>query len=292
MGKSGDEIDLTLPQNANRISHEQLFSGEHKGPAYTTSRVWRISPYIYEQLLDDLGLRDFAVPLTTPSGEGFADYASLFADEATIGTMMLNAKRIVVDMIHGDVIPRSNRNDKIKPGDPTRKPTQHKTLATFAAIRDEPTKAQMEEAVRYAFKVFLQRAPDKVELERYVTGSLVPNVRAGGAEAGLRGFLVTMMLSPEFLFRMELGLGETLPDGRRMLAPRELAYTLSFALYDHVVPSLLDAAEKGKLSTREDVAREARRLLDERKLLRGQTAVGMRDAYWPTEKNMRPLATI
>ena len=289
MGKDS-VVDLSLPQNANRIDHEPLFSGEHKGPAYTTSRVWRISPYIYGQLFDDLELRDFAVPLTTTSGEGFDDYASLYADEATIGTMMLNAKRVAVDLIHGQVIPRSNRNDKIKPGDPIRKTTKHKTLATFAAITGEPTKAQMQEAVRYAFNLFLQREPDAQELERYVTGSLEPNVRAGGNEAGLRGFLVTVMLSPEFLFRMELGLGKELPDGRRMLSPRELAYALSFALYDHVVPSLFQAAEKGKLTTREDVAREARRLLDERKLMRGQTAVAMRDAWWPTEKNMFGVA--
>ncbi len=144
--------------------------------------------------------------------------------------------------------------------------------------------AQMDEVVRYAFDRLMQRKPVQEELDRYVTKILAPNVDAGGADAGLRGFLAAMLLSPEFLFRMELGLGETLADGRRMLSPHELAYALSFTLHDHPVESVLDEAQAGRLKTRDDVERVARALLDDDKLLRGREAVGSKDRPWRASK--------
>ena len=104
-------------------------------------------------------------------------------------------------------------------------------------------------------------------------------------DAGLNGFLVTMLLSPEYLFRMEMGLGERLPDGRRRLSPHELAYALSFTLYDHPIDSILKAADQGKLSTREDVEREFRALLENTKLRRGQIPAARRGrSFWPVGK--------
>ena len=35
-----------VPQHGNRLNHDELFSGKHKGPAYSPARLWRISPYI------------------------------------------------------------------------------------------------------------------------------------------------------------------------------------------------------------------------------------------------------
>ena len=70
-------------------------------------------------------------------------------------------------------------------------------------------------------------------------------------------------MSQEFVFRFEVGMGETLPDGRRMLSPYETAYALSFAFYDKPDAELLKAAEEGKLDAREGVAAEVRRILDQ-----------------------------
>ena len=58
---------------------------------------------------------------------------------------------------------------------------------------------------------------------------------------------MSVMLSPEFLFRMELGLGRRLDDGRRMLSPHELAYALSYALHgraDRAVSLLEDVVQR------------------------------------------------
>lgn len=84
---------------------------------------------------------------------------------------------------------------------------------------------------------------------------------------------------------MEMGLGSQLPDGRRMLSPHELAFALSFAFHDHPVPTLLEAAREGRLTTREDVERAVRARLESPQLLRGSVPAARRnDAPWQVGK--------
>ena len=83
-----------------------------------------------------------------------------------------------------------------------------------------------------------------------------------GALAGLRGLITAVFVSPEFVFRMEIGMGPTDAHGRRMLAPDELVYALAYALSDDGPDqALMDAAASGKLRTKADVERELRRIL-------------------------------
>ncbi len=87
---------------------------------------------------------------------------------------------------------------------------------------------------------------------------------ATGADfkTGVEWMLVTALQAPQFLYRPEV-------DGdlsARALSPTELASRLSFLLWRSVPDeALLTAAEQGRLSTKEDVAREARRLLEDPK---------------------------
>ena len=119
----------------------------------------------------------------------------------------------------------------------------------------------MEAVLDFAIKFLLQRKATEADRERYIDGFLGPNCEIADRKTALGGMLTVLMMSPEFLFRMELGLGEELEDGRRMLAPREIAYALSFALFDYVDEKTLQAADRGELSTKEDVAREFRRMM-------------------------------
>ena len=50
-----DALERAFPRYANRINHDELFSGKHKGPAFTVSRVWRISTHIYGRLMKGPG---------------------------------------------------------------------------------------------------------------------------------------------------------------------------------------------------------------------------------------------
>ena len=283
-GRGRSAWERGLPKFGNRIDHDELFSGRHKGPAYTDARVWRMNAHIYSQLVMDLELgRDFVPPLDAAQGEGFDDYALLYADEAAIRTMLSNAKRVALTMVEGRLVKPRGAGAR-KPGAKAyRTGSRHQPLSELAAT-EEPTPRQLEEAVRYTFQVLLHREPTEEELGRYVTKNLAPNIDAGGPSAGVQALLVSVLLSPEFLFRMEMGLGKQRQDGRRMLSPHELAYALSYTLHDHPVKSLLAAADEGRLNTREDVEREARRLLDDPQLLRGRMAVGSVDRVWAASK--------
>ena len=46
----------------------------------------------------------------------------------------------------------------------------------------------------------------------------------------LQAVLIYITLTPEFVYRMELGLSEPEQDGRRFLSPQELTYAIHYAL--------------------------------------------------------------
>ncbi|MGF1580805.1 MAG: DUF1588 domain-containing protein [Gemmataceae bacterium] len=259
IGRGPDENLAMLPGQGNRVDHEALFSGEHKGPAFSKSRVWRMNPYIYKQFVKDMvGTNKILSPLKEVRGGNFKDFAILTADEATIRTMMQNSKLIAQTIVHGRLFKGRNKKKL------TRKPSRHRLLAELAKRTDTLTHDQMESAVRYAFQLLLQRQPSSQEVDLYVTRCLKKNIKVGGNDLGVQSLLVVLMMSPEFLFRMEMGLGQQTNDGRRRLSPREMAYAVSFAIYDYPDPILIKAAATGKLSTKEDIAREVRRMLNTR----------------------------
>lgn len=85
-------------------------------------------------------------------------------------------------------------------------------------------------------------------------------------ETGIRLVLQTMLQSPHFLYRVEFG---TPIDGEtevRKVAPYELASRLSYFLWGSMPDAaLFKAAATGKLETHEDVAFQARRMLDDKR---------------------------
>jgi hypothetical protein len=70
-------------------------------------------------------------------------------------------------------------------------------------------------------------------------------------------------MQPEFVFRQELGDGRKDEHGRVRLAPREIAYALSFALADLPLDEFVRAAEGEGLATAERVAELVRRRLQD-----------------------------
>ncbi|MCA3011032.1 MAG: DUF1592 domain-containing protein [Myxococcaceae bacterium] len=101
-----------------------------------------------------------------------------------------------------------------------------------------------------------RRPLDEAEVARFV--GLVAS--ADDFDAGVRAVVTSMLASPHFLYRFELGTAQ--PDGTFRLGPFEVASALSYALWRSMPDdALLDAAEAGRLATPDDVAREARRLL-------------------------------
>ena len=67
------------------------------------------------------------------------------------------------------------------------------------------------------------------------------------------------------MYRMEFGLGEIDEFGRRHLSSNELASSIAYALTDHTPDrssALREALDSGELSTKQDVAKVVRQMLD------------------------------
>lgn len=260
IGRAPDPLRLSMPSFGNRMRHEDLFSGDHQGPAFSHSRLWRMSPEIYAQMARDNGIRQslahgLSDALASVAGEGIQDFALLTADEATLRLLVTNSRAVAVRMTVGNAITgrrggtnRIDRNNKV-----------FRDLEMLDA--EQATDQELDHGLDRAFEELMQRPPTPEERQRY-GAFLRESVETGGPILGFQNLLVAMLMSPEFIFRMELGLGEALPDGRRILAPQELSYALAYALTDRPPDDgLLRAVAEGRLSTPADVEREVRRML-------------------------------
>lgn len=243
IGRGHDPAKLALPHQANRVDQEDLFSGEFKGPAYSPPRLWRKSPQIYSRFASEMRIK-LSQPLLGLGGKGIQDYASLVADESTIKTMMRNSNLVAEHMVSPT---RSHMNRFLNP--------------FFKEGAEPATGEQIERALLELFKLIFQREPTGEDRERYIEGLFVKNRELGGLSLGFRSLIMGMLMSQEFVFRMEVGMGGEGTEGRRMLSPLELGYALSFAFYDKPNQELLQAAREGRLTTRDDVEREVRRIL-------------------------------
>lgn len=127
-----------------------------------------------------------------------------------------------------------------------------------------PDDAAIGEVVNELFVKILERPPTSAEAAKHATlaRSYFENL---GNLAAIEKLIQTLILNSEFVYRSEFGQGEPDEHDRRMLSPRDAAYAISYALTDSSPDEqLLEAAQSGKLATREDYEREVRRLLVKR----------------------------
>ncbi|MGH7169508.1 MAG: DUF1588 domain-containing protein [Gemmataceae bacterium] len=260
-GRTADDADrkLLLPGHGNRVDHDALFSGDFNGPTASPARLWRLSPHLYSTFVprvSHLGKskgkkgNSIAQAFSTASGEGFKDYASLFViDEPTINQLMRNAQQIV------EAQTGQGRGGKAA-----------KEFQPLVDPRHTPTDAEIQKAIRRQFQLVLLREPNTDEMRRF-TELMRKNMKDAGQAIGVKSTLATVLMLPEALYRLELGQGAPDEYGRRMLAPRELAYAIAFALTDDAPDAALRrAVEQGRLATTADVRREVARLLNDKSI--------------------------
>jgi Protein of unknown function (DUF1592)/Protein of unknown function (DUF1588)/Protein of unknown function (DUF1585)/Protein of unknown function (DUF1595)/Protein of unknown function (DUF1587) len=97
--------------------------------------------------------------------------------------------------------------------------------------------------------------------------------RAGDFHAGLRVALASLLVAPEFLFRVERASGDPENPDRLRLTDYSLASRLSHFLWNTTPdPELLAAAERGELASDAGLAREVDRLLASPRLEAGVRA--------------------
>jgi uncharacterized protein DUF1592/uncharacterized protein DUF1588/uncharacterized protein DUF1585/uncharacterized protein DUF1595 len=111
--------------------------------------------------------------------------------------------------------------------------------------------------------------------------------QAGGFDAGIRAALERILISPEFLFRIERGPVGARPGTVFQLSDLELASRLSFFLWSSIPDDeLLDVAERGKLRDPEVLAKQTRRMLaDPRAKLLADNFAGQ----WLLTRNTRVI---
>lgn len=285
------EDKLRYPSYGNYVEHEKLFSGKVKEAAYTPARRWLVSPQIFDSRARDVfGLptndrnsrfAGVTNPFSLPDASGVRDYDIGSLDGGTLLVMLTNADYISDRQIRPARMKNGEPGMDVFP-DPKDKFLPRTVPSEFEHIitkKSEPSDDDLEAAIDRQFQLVLKRSPSDEEMRKYL--DLTKDaIRAAGNSEGLRQMLMVVLLESEFLYRLEMGEGNTDAHGRRMLAPREAAYAIAYALGDDAPDvELFEAAEKGRLASREDFKREVTRLLADTEHFRGSV-----DDYLTTGK--------
>lgn len=285
------EDKLRYPSYGNYVDHGKLFSGEIKQPASTPARRWLVRPQIFDSRVRDVfglqgrergvSLNGVTNPFSLPDASGVRDYDIGSLDGGTLLVMLANAEYISDRQIRPTRIKTGEigANDFPDPKDRFLPRTVPAEFEVIVFKKSEPTEDEMKAAIGRQFQNVLRREPAEAEMAKYL-GLTREAIQAAGNAEGLRQMLMVVLLESEFLYRLEFGAGEADEHGRRMLAPREAAFAIAYAMGDDAPdPKLMAAAAEGRLATREDFYREVTRLLADPVLFRGSV-----DNYLTTGK--------
>lgn len=267
---SGPPLDDAIPApikpvDGNHVPHALLFGTAAKEVIPAKPRLWRLSPQAYtDGLVDALkgsGRKELAQPFNLISDPGIKDFDQLYTIDGP-GTEVLirNAERIVEGQTNHKLV-EENGSVRVQMG--------NDTIGDFRPLihpKTPPTSADLEKAIRAQYRLALAREPSGEEISR-LKALYEKNLQSTSDHiAAAKGMLMAPLLSPEAVFRFELGLGAEVRPGVRMLSPHETAIAINLALADRRERGLFDAAARGGLTTREDVAVHVRRILDDPKI--------------------------
>lgn len=243
--------------NGNQTPHASLFDPKNIPPFDGEARVRRLRPEIYDRFLKihTKGRGNANQPFSPAGGTTFLDMGDPKMDEPVSLTLLENSLIIV-----------ERQTDHVVEDGKIVKFNGVRELMPLFDSAAPPTDAQIEAAIKYQFQKALLREPTADELGRF-TQFMKQNIADAGQVAGARYVLAAVFMLPEAVFRMEVGSGQPDAKGRLRLAPREIAYALSYALTNGSPDAeLLTAAATGGLDSDEGVARQVERMLADSKL--------------------------
>ena len=177
---------------------------------------------------------------------GFTDYSTIVADQSSLEALMLNAETMAEIMTKGQKVrivtqvknkgSRTGNNEAMFVGGVTTSANEYRgrVPVIFRKIMnadDAVEQVDFREALGVAFNLFLRRLPNENEYEHYWEKVFQKNAPLGNTMA-LQAVLMYVTLSPEFVYRMELGLGDEDSHGRRFLSPQELVHAINYALHN------------------------------------------------------------
>ncbi|MEZ6057256.1 MAG: DUF1588 domain-containing protein [Planctomycetaceae bacterium] len=280
---NASELDkkLRYPDFGNYVDHELLFGGTIKEAPFTPSRRWLVSPQIFHERVNEVfGLTDRARqqnfygvtnPFVLPDNSGVRDFDIATLDGGHLLVMLNNAKwiaekQVLAALYSGKDLRKvtfENAADRWLP------PLSSPAFVTIVGKESQPSEQELIAAIQAQFYNVLRREPSEEETTRYLA-LLRSTIELGGNVEGLRQMLMSVLLESEFLYRQEFGAGEPDEFGRKKLSPREAAQAIAYALGDRGPdPLLQQAADEGRLTTKEDYRREVLRLLSDKTLFSG-----------------------
>jgi len=249
-----------LPNQGNLIPHELLFGApiDKQDEDASPSRLWRLSPDAYVGLLHELlkgrvgnkgakGQMPAGIiqPFNLVDERGIRDFSGLYSiDEPTTEVLLRNSAAIV----------------DLQVGAASKQKTAGVSELAAAYRAETPLRKHLDAAVQTQYRLAIGRKATSEELERY--WSLYEKCAKGGDRAGaVKTVLQAVLLKSDAIFRSEMAKSDG--KGRQLLAPLELARAISLVLGERRDPHLWQAAETGKLSTKEEISAHVKRLLDE-----------------------------
>lgn len=174
---------------------------------------------------------------------GFTDYASIVADQSSLEALMVNAETMAEILTVGQKVrvvtqiknkgSRTGNNEAMFVGGVTTSANEYRGRVPVIFRKVMNTKGlvdknDFDESLRVAFNLFLRRLPTEQEREHYWNNVFQKNASLGNTMA-LQAVLMYVSLTPEFVYRMEMGMGEKDEFGRRFLSSQELVHAINYA---------------------------------------------------------------
>lgn len=220
----------------------KIGGSQRKGDLYTVSRGSQKGKAISGRYFAD---ERFANPFYeyVHHAAGFTDYATIVADQASLESLLINAETmaeiltlgtkvtIVTEVKSKDSRHGNNHGSFVGGVETISHERRGPIPVAFKRVMEAEgaaSRPDFEAALDVAFHLFLRRRPSDSDVEHYWRAVFQKNVELGDTMA-LQAVLIYITLSPEFVYRMEMGLGEEDEFGRRMLSPQELVYAIHYA---------------------------------------------------------------
>ncbi len=222
-----------------------------------------------------------ASPEEAPAGEPGDDLVVRFAAKAgtrPVGVTLLNIRPAYAEGLRGGVVGdpgpvrrgASGRIESFTVSGPFNATTPEASESRRRIFTCRPTASTDERACARQILTRLARRAFRRPAGAADVEALLPffedGRRTGGFDAGIQAALERLLISPQFLFRIERG-----PDGARpnrifRVSDVELASRLSFFLWNSPPDEeLLGAAERGRLGEPQILAAQTRRMLADRR---------------------------
>ena len=208
----------------------------------------RLTPTQYERSIRDIFGASIQIDVNK-SAPGFRDE----------GLLALGSRRLTItsaEMQQYEKLAQDVANQVVQPN-------RRATLLGCKPVSEQVADEKCASAFLQKVGLYLFRRPLTAdELQTFVATHTQAAQRLGSFNAGVRAALARMLVTPEFLFRVELSEPDQGRPGTQRLDAYSTASRLSFFLWDSVPDAeLFAAAESGKLMTQAGVEQQVQRML-------------------------------